>query len=88
MKSIFTSKTFWFNFLTAIAAASKAIPMNQYTLAASAIINILLRTVTTLPVSIPLMPPLLTPDKTIKVQLLNPQPTQPTSQTSNIQGVQ
>ena len=57
MKSIFTSKTFWVNLLTGITAVSGYLPANEYTLAASAIVNIILRVMTDKAVSIPLIKP-------------------------------
>jgi len=53
MKSILKSKTFWLNLLGGVAAVSGYLPANQYTLAAAAVANIILRLMTNQPVSIP-----------------------------------
>jgi hypothetical protein len=67
MKSIFTSKTFWFNLLAGVAAVAQVIPVTPYTAAAGAIANILLRAITTQPVSVPGAPAALTPTPTKKI---------------------
>ena len=57
MKSIFASKTFWLNLLSGIAVVSGLIPANPYTIVAGAVANIILRTVTNQPVSVPILNP-------------------------------
>jgi predicted nucleic acid-binding protein len=47
MKTFWKSKTFWFNALTAAAAAAGALPQNEYTLIAVTAINLGLRVFTT-----------------------------------------
>ena len=52
VKSIFASKTFWFNVLTAGAGVLGYLPQNKYTLPVIGVVNVLLRYVTNQPVSI------------------------------------
>jgi len=52
-KSLFKSKTFWFNVLTASAALTGVIPLApEYTATIVGVINVLLRLVTEKPVHI------------------------------------
>lgn len=51
-KSIFASKTFWFNLAGTVAVMSGALPPNKYTLAAATIANVGLRLITSQPVAI------------------------------------
>jgi hypothetical protein len=51
-KSIFLSKTFWFNVATAASVMSGAIPANKTVLAVATALNIGIRMVTTQPVTI------------------------------------
>ena len=57
MKSIFKSKTFWLNILSGVGVITGLIPANPYTMAISAVANVILRTVTNQPVSIPVINP-------------------------------
>ncbi len=52
-KSLFTSKLFWFNVLTAVAQLADVIPMPpEYTALTMAVVNVGLRLVTTTPVHV------------------------------------
>ena len=57
MKSILKSKTFWFNLLSGVTTIAGLIPANPITLAVVAVGNIVLRAITTAPVTIPIISP-------------------------------
>lgn len=52
VKSIFASKTFWANVLTAGAGVLGYLPSNKYTIPIIGVVNVLLRYVTDQPVSL------------------------------------
>lgn len=52
MKSLFASKTFWFNVLSAVVTIAGIIPANPVTTGIIAVGNVVLRLVTNQPVSV------------------------------------
>lgn len=52
MKHLFTSKTFWFNALTAVVTLAGVLPINKYTITATSAANIGLRLLTRLPANL------------------------------------
>lgn len=52
VKSIFQSKTFWVNVLTAGAGVLGYLPNNKYTIPVIGVVNVLLRYITNQPVNI------------------------------------